>query len=1026
MKKTTTGKTNPQRMFAMAMAMVVSTAPATAFAEETADGNDGTSQEATGTNASSNEPKVTITVTKNEDGSETKETKSESMDTDGTKTETIEKMTTKETTEENGKGGTVTTVNSEREYQETKTQPTQREPGTDEGGADGETPAEGNTETGYVEGSAASQFEEGKTTDVTTTTEGSEISSDTTVTDSKGRVVEESGHSSGSEHTTTTETVTDKYIEDRDELEKDQYMEGEAQTLVDEKSGFDNDGSVDTTTTSTPIDPGYAGKLTITLTPGGKDSDTKTVDEGRLYEELLAEDRPESGETKGTPQVEDVTDGEGNKIGTKTTTTDEKTNVADKKNAAGHVVGYEITKTTTTTVVTETRACDTNSTDPVVETGETTTTTAAPVETISLPERPAAGESKNAAGETTTTTVEDMTDEAGNVVGYSVTTVTKDASGKEIGRKEEALWGKKTVTVTTTETLETTTTKTEYITTTTTITDITEGKTVNGTWIESMARQAEGEMSKVTEDSGHGSQTMRSLPTDVQALIAHFNENDLREDPAAKAVNNTTDGKIQYIGHAVDSDYYIYRYNGAGWGNLSNAIYILKDDAGNTFFGYCVDMATNANRGTVYEIGNIEDQEYYQGSSIADAEAHIRAIALNGFWGTERGTGSITEIRRMLVRDHGWSEERAATLTEGQALTATQAAIWAYGRSDGNRRVHEDVVKSRYDGNITADEMKNIQDLYAALLGKTAPAEKPTNILDAGDILGSQITIGTKAEHHAKNADDNADNDVFNAGVSFTVAIVPTDKDRLRVIVKQDGKEIGSMELTAANGTQDGKGNTTYTMNNLQLQENLSINLSLDGTQHLKQGVYLYTATVDGVPSYTASQTFVGVGEGTHSVALDVSMKFDVIDETAVQKNSSGRGSRSRRDKKVTQTTDTETDREVVALMEITTVTVTEHSREWSGEYKEEFKYNDKKDKDPEEKEEKKDEENKNNSNAYTEEYIFDEDVPLAELPDVELPMGDIILEDVPKTNDMSAQWLAMSGFSGIGLAGLFGRRRKK
>ncbi|MBQ3030980.1 MAG: LPXTG cell wall anchor domain-containing protein, partial [Anaerotignum sp.] len=93
---------------------------------------------------------------------------------------------------------------------------------------------------------------------------------------------------------------------------------------------------------------------------------------------------------------------------------------------------------------------------------------------------------------------------------------------------------------------------------------------------------------------------------------------------------------------------------------------------------------------------------------------------------------------------------------------------------------------------------------------------------------------------------------------------------------------------------------------------------------------------------------------------------------------------------------------------------------------KEEFKYNDNTNK-KKEKEEKKDEENKDGGNEYTEEYIIDDgDVPLAELPEVDIPLADIILDDVPKTNDTSALWLALSGFSGIGLAGLFGRKRRK
>ena len=117
-------------------------------------------------------------------------------------------------------------------------------------------------------------------------------------------------------------------------------------------------------------------------------------------------------------------------------------------------------------------------------------------------------------------------------------------------------------------------------------------------------------------------------------------------------------------------------------------------------------------------------------------------------------------------------------------------------------------------------------------------------------------------------------------------------------------------------------------------------------------------------------------------------MTFDVTDETATRNSSSGSNSRSRQDKKVTQTTDTEINEEVVALMEITTVTVTEHGSEWNEEYKEEFKYNDNTNKKKEKEEKDKD---KDGGNEYTEEYIIDDgDVPLAELPEVDIPLADM------------------------------------
>ena len=1061
MKKTTTTKTKSQRMFAMAMAaaMVVSMAPVTAFAEESApaDGNGGTSQAANGENASGNGPTVTITVTKSDDGSETKETKSESTNesgasvtetktettaADGTTSERTETTTTTTTTEDNEKGGTTTTVDSATEYKETTTQPAQTEPENDDAGSEGEAPegnepAEGNTETGYVDGNEASEFEEGTTTDVTTETEGSESGADTTVTDHKDRVVEESGESSGSETTTETETVTEKHIEDRDELENDDYIEGEEKTLEDTEGNFDNDGSVDTeeNETSKSIDPGYAGDITITLTPGSTGTGSAEVDENALYEDLLADDRPESSETKGEAQVEDVTDDDGNKIGTKTTTTDEKTDVKDVTNKDGAVVGYETTKTTTTTVVTETAAIDVNPIDTTVETGETTTTTSEPVETIHLPERPADGESRNDAGETTKTTVEDITDDDGNVVGYNISTVTTNAAGEEIARGNESIWGTKTVTVTTTETLETTTTKTEYITTTTTTTDITEGKMVNGEWITSTPRQATASMGQVTVGEANGTNDLQALDIDLETLLANLDTNDLR-DSRDYVEDKQIDGELfHYVGLLAGSDYRIYRKEPGPEGYAyDNEVYIfvLKDADGNEFYGYCADLATTAKEGTLYEIANIEDETYYQGQ---DAEDHIRAIALNGFWGTASGTGSLDAVKQLL-KDANYADWD--TLTEGQAMAATQAAMWKFG-NNGNAAPPVESNVSSYDYNWKNIEGtqgdKNIQKLYEILVSKTAPADTSTNILDTSDIIGSAITIKDKAEDE-RNNDADTTNDVYNTDISFTVALIPDANDNLTAVVYQGDKEIGRQALTAENGTTE-NGNTTYTLNGLTLQEGVNINLSLEGTQNLKKGVYLYTAEL-GV---STSQTFVGVAEGKRTVDMDVSMTFEVDDEAATHHKNSGSNRRSKQDKKVTQTTGTAINEEVVAMMEITTVTVTELDSEWEEEYKEEFQYNDDTDREPDDREpEEKDPDEERDTDGEkdpdgdrepdgdgTETFIIDDDdVPLAELPEVEIPLGDFVLDDVPKTNDASALWLALSGFSGIGLAGLFGRKRRK
>ncbi len=1079
--------------------------------ESKTENKDGSSSESTTTTTgegTTSAPKVTITVTSVKDvsGNETESS------------ETTEKTYTD--TQNNEDGGTTTTVKTETESETTENAPTQFVPKDDSTAGDDTTPpaegdgttgddttppAEGddtepqkptgNTDTGFVEGSTASGFVEGTTTDQTTTTEREETTTDTTVTDYKDRVVEESGSAEGSETTTTTETVVDKYIEDRDDQEEDSDTRTDKTGKVEvlENTPVPDEfpeGDVDTTETTTEITDAdlptskdledYVDNITITLKPGDTDKEgSAAVDEEQLYQDLLAATRPQPSETKGETQTatEDVTDDAGNKIGTITieTTTDVKTDVEDVKNSDGKVVGYGTTTTTTTTVVKTTVVDDVEEYDPKVTTGETKTTVdnseTEPV--VKLPDRPTESETKDAAGAVTKVTVEDIVDENNQIVGYLKKTVVTNTDGKEIATGSETFWGTYSKTVTTKETLETTNTRTDYITITTVDTEITQGRVVGGEWITSTAREATASMGKVTEGTTedgvkHGYTQMSALQISDERLAelqgwANAGTHDLtRPDDVSEKVSLGGD-EFEYVGHLAGSEYYIYKSTdgASNWsGHTSNYIYVLKDSAGNRFYGYCCDLATTAVGNHKYEIGNVEDEAYYQNRED-NPVAHIRYIAMNGYWGTESGTGSLSSVQKVLkdyLKGKGYSEEaaaaEAATLTDGQALAATQAAMWKYGNNGDATPVWDDNITRRNDNtgaNTSADINNewevptnasiqadaNIQHLYEALVAGKLGKETSTNVLDKNDITGSSITIGDKVNDHVNNTDTDTSNDVFNTSVSFTVALVPTANDNLEVIVYQGNREVGRKSVTADNASSKTDSSATYTLEGLQLQEGLEVNLSLEGTQNLKKGVYLYTATVGDVKDYNASQTFVGIAQGNRTVALDVNMSFDVTDETATRHSKSGSDSRKKSGSKTTTVVDTAIDEEVVAMMEVTSVTITEDGYEWNSEYNEEYSYSDgggkdpdpeKPTEDPKDPTEPKDPTDPGDSNDDEKEDLLDigeEGTPRDDMQLLDAEEEVPLVAGIPETGDNN-HVMGFGAMALAALAGMFGLRKKE
>ena len=335
------------------------------------------------------------------------------------------------------------------------------------------------------------------------------------------------------------------------------------------------------------------------------------------------------------------------------------------------------------------------------------------------------------------------------------------------------------------------------------------------------------------------------------------------------------------------------------------------------YTAYCADINTDGKDNFWYRIDTLEDAGYYDEESAA----HIRAIALNGYWGTsntpdEDGNyqmGSLAKLKADMIAAvesgelTGITVEEINSITQGQAINATQSAIWMFANktTDGD---YVDPERLAIRGNAkdtpTEQDIKNVEAIFAYLMA-LEPIERSEGmeVIDQDAFIrddSMSITVGDKLSGYEENEDDNEDNDVYGVSLNFALVVTPSnenddlivqvisgfDADGNPIIAAQGRIAGGNAEEDAANGFHNvifDAETGTYTLENLQLAENSDFNfdLKLVGTQYLEQGVYIFTSeNRDGV----TSQTFVSVLEGSKEVNVSKGfvIRFNVNEDNEV------------------------------------------------------------------------------------------------------------------------------------------------
>lgn len=342
---------------------------------------------------------------------------------------------------------------------------------------------------------------------------------------------------------------------------------------------------------------------------------------------------------------------------------------------------------------------------------------------------------------------------------------------------------------------------------------------------------------------------------------------------------------------------------------------LIESKTGEMTTVYCADQDTIPVRLHSYNIGNIEDAEYYND----DQAAMIRSIANNGYWGSSEDDKDLESMKNALAqatKEDGtpyFTEEELALLTDGVALTATQFAIWTYSAEmqdiafvnahyipDNNLKPYDQgstddqILEGWWGSDFIANDVpaeeKDHVDLvfklydYLVNLEPTYPAEEKTTqntvITQETFIEDLTLTVVEKAENHINNQDSDNDNDAYVTNLTFKLVVkVDPESDDLVVTVldsENNEKAVGRIAGTLQDGetwlADDGHGN--YTFRDLIMTEGeQNFNITLDGLQNLEEGVYIYTSEVK---NDTPSQTFVGIAEGAHAVNVSMNITFDL------------------------------------------------------------------------------------------------------------------------------------------------------
>lgn len=299
-------------------------------------------------------------------------------------------------------------------------------------------------------------------------------------------------------------------------------------------------------------------------------------------------------------------------------------------------------------------------------------------------------------------------------------------------------------------------------------------------------------------------------------------------------------------------------------------VFIIWDQDRNPYYAYCDDLAIDTAEEALYRIINLEDAEYY----TEEQAKMLRTIMENGYWldWTEENVEQLGKAAGIEYKeDEDGNVIDNGKLLPGEAMCATQQAIWIYANSDSENvyisKVYEESEayidgEEYYDvtfGNevdpelnqYTQAHMEAVIDYLADLAAESPTTATPEQIIFSDNYATDWTHISYKANGGK-----------YEATLRFALVGDPENYSDLYLNATYN-KQVLLNKMSVGNPTDQLSYDSdsdifTLTFETDTLDE--KIDMELTGTQTINPGVYLYMSEGDG---YT-SQNFIGkVDEAT-------------------------------------------------------------------------------------------------------------------------------------------------------------------